>query len=80
MPNSYFLIPGYGAQGGKAEDIALGFDKKGLGGIVNASRSLMYAYKSELWKNKYNEEQFAKATRQEAIRMKEELNKAIKNK
>lgn len=30
MPNSYFLIPGYGAQGGKAEDIALGFDKKGF--------------------------------------------------
>lgn len=31
MPNSYFLIPGYGAQGGKAEDIALGFDERGLG-------------------------------------------------
>ncbi len=30
MPHSYFLIPGYGAQGGKAEDIALGFDKQGL--------------------------------------------------
>lgn len=30
MPNAYFLIPGYGAQGGKAEDIALGFDKQGL--------------------------------------------------
>ncbi len=30
MPASYFLIPGYGAQGGKAEDIALGFDKNGL--------------------------------------------------
>ena len=30
MPNSYFLIPGYGAQGGKAEDIALGFDENGL--------------------------------------------------
>lgn len=30
MPHSYFLIPGYGAQGGKAEDIALGFDDKGL--------------------------------------------------
>ena len=30
MPNAYFLIPGYGAQGGKAEDIALGFDSKGL--------------------------------------------------
>ncbi len=30
MPSAYFLIPGYGAQGGKAEDIALGFDKNGL--------------------------------------------------
>ncbi len=30
MPHAYFLIPGYGAQGGKAEDIALGFDSKGL--------------------------------------------------
>ena len=30
MPNSYFLIPGYGAQGGKAEDIAFGFDGNGL--------------------------------------------------
>ena len=47
-PHTYFLIPGYGAQGGKAEDIALGFDNKGLGGIINASRSLMCAYKSDI--------------------------------
>ena len=47
-PHTYFLIPGYGAQGGKAEDIALGFDENGLGGIVNASRSLMCAYKSAM--------------------------------
>lgn len=77
FPNMYFLIPGYGAQGGKAEDIALGFDENGLGGIVNASRSLMCAYKSEMWKDKYLEEEYAKATRAEALRMKEELNKAI---
>ena len=77
MPHSYFLIPGYGAQGAKAEDIALGFDKKGLGGIINASRSLMCAYKSEKWKEKYTEEQYAEATRAEAIRMRDELNEAI---
>lgn len=77
MPNAYFLIPGYGAQGGKAQDIALGFDEKGLGGIVNASRSLMCAYQSEQWKNTYTQEQFAQATRAEAIRMREELNGAI---
>lgn len=77
MPQAYFLIPGYGAQGGKAEDIALGFDKNGLGGIVNASRSLMCAYQSDRWKDIYKEEQFAEATRKEAIRMREELNFAI---
>lgn len=80
MPHSYFLIPGYGAQGGKAEDIALGFDENGLGGIVNATRSLMCAYKSDLWKDKFAEEDYAKATRAEAIRMRDELNSAIKNK
>lgn len=74
MPNAYFLIPGYGAQGGNAKDIALGFDQNRLGGIVNASRSLMCAYK----KSNEKEEDFAKATREEAIRMKEELNQAIK--
>ena len=78
MPHSYFLIPGYGAQGGKAEDIALGFDKNGLGGIINASRSLMCAYKSDNWKDKFTEEQYAEATRAEAIRMRDELNSAIK--
>ena len=72
-PHTYFLIPGYGAQGGKAEDIALGFDENGLGGIVNASRSLMCAYKSDMWKDKFEEKDYAKATRAEAIRMKKEL-------
>lgn len=76
-PHTYFLIPGYGAQGGKAEDIALGFDANGLGGIVNASRSLMCAYKAEEWKEKYSEEEYGKATRAEAIKMKDELNRAI---
>ena len=78
-PHTYFLIPGYGAQGGKASDIALGFDENGLGGIINASRSLMCAYKSENWKDKCTEEEYFKATRLEAIRMRDELNQAISN-
>ena len=76
-PHTYFLIPGYGAQGGKAEDIALGFDNNGLGGIVNASRSLMCAYKSDKWKKKYSEAEYGKATRAEALDMKEVLNTVI---
>lgn len=62
--------------GGKAEDIALGF-KDGIGGIVNASRSLMCAYKSERWKDKYIEEEYKEATKAEAIRMRDELNSAM---
>ena len=76
--HTFFLIPGYGAQGGKAEDIALGFDKDKVGGIVNSSRGLMCAYKSDLWKDKYVEKDFAKATRAEAIRMRNELNTVMK--
>ena len=62
--------------GGKAQDIALGF-KDGIGGIVNASRSLMCAYKSDRWKDKYTEQEYKEATRQEASRMRDELNKEI---
>ena len=76
-PHTFFLIPGYGAQGGKAEDIALGFDKNGIGGIVNSSRGLMCAYQSDKWKDKFTEEEFDKATRAEAIRMREELTEAV---
>lgn len=79
-PHTYFLIPGYGAQGGKAQDIALGFDENRLGGIVNASRSLMCAYQADRWKEQYTEQEYAKATRAEAIRMKEDLMTSYKEK
>ena len=72
--HTFFLIPGYGAQGGKPEDIKLGFDNKGLGGIVNASRSLISAYKNEEWKKIYSEEEYGLATRKEALKMNKELN------
>lgn len=48
-----------------------------FGGIVNASRSLICAFKSEMWKDKFTEEEFAEATRAEAIRMRDELNRSI---
>lgn len=76
-PHTYFLIPGYGAQGGTAADIAYGFDSNSLGGIVNASRSLMCAYKSDKWKDNFEEKDYAKATRAEAIRMRDELKSVL---
>ena len=44
--DSFFLIPGYGAQGGKAEDIAQ-YLTKGNGGVVNSSRGILLAYKKQ---------------------------------
>ncbi len=73
MPKAYFLVPGYGAQGGNAKDVAKSFHPGGLGAIVNSSRGIMCAYKKGDWK----EEQFAEAARAEAIRMKEELNSIL---
>jgi orotidine-5'-phosphate decarboxylase len=45
MPQTVFLVPGYGAQGGGPEDVAAAFDADGLGAIVNSSRGIIYAYR-----------------------------------
>lgn len=77
MKHAYILVPGYGAQGGTARDASHCFDGSGLGAIVNASRSIMCAYGSEAWKDKYGEEAFDAAARMEAIRMRDDLNQEI---
>ncbi len=43
LPKSILLVPGYGAQGGGAEDVVGAFDAKGEGAVVNASRSIVFA-------------------------------------
>lgn len=77
MKNSYFLVPGYGAQGGTAADVRNNFNSDGLGAIVNSSRGIMCAYKSSIFSGKYSKEQFDLAARAEAIRMRDEINAAI---
>lgn len=44
LPNTWFLIPGVGAQGGSASDVAAAFDERGLGAVINSSRGILYAY------------------------------------
>lgn len=74
----FFLVPGYGAQGATADDVACNFNSwDGTGAIVNSSRGIMNAYKSDRWKNEYSEETWAEAARAEAIRATEEINQAI---
>ncbi len=74
MPKTFFLVPGYGAQGATAKDIAHAFDDQGMGAIVNSSRGIMCAYQKGNW----TPEQYAEAARQEAIRMRDEIVAAIR--
>lgn len=74
MPHTFFLIPGYGAQGGTADDLKVCFNRDGLGGIVNSSRGILCAYKQE----KYAGRSYFEAARQACVDMKNDLNRAIK--
>lgn len=69
LTHTFFLVPGYGAQGGGAKDVAPAFDSNGLGAVVNASRSILCAWQ----KTDAPEQDYAKAAAQEAIRMRDEI-------
>jgi len=75
MPKTYILVPGYGAQGGKAEDLVHYFNKDGLGAIVNSSRGIIAAYKMKGYE-KFGAEGYAEASRQAVIDMREDLRQA----
>ena len=70
LKNTFFLVPGYGAQGGSAAEAALAFDGNGRGAIVNSSRGIIAA-----WKKTGGD--YAAAARAEALRMRDELRREI---
>ena len=76
MPKSFILVPGYGAQGGKAEDLVHFFNEDSLGAIVNSSRGIIAAYAKEEYA-KFGEANFADASRQAAIDMINDINGAL---
>lgn len=71
--NMFFLIPGYGAQGGTAEDVSL-YLRDGNGGVVNSSRGILLAYK----KKEGGAEKFEVCAREEAVNMRDKILEAIK--
>ena len=77
MPKTYILVPGYGAQGGKASDLAPYFNKDGLGAIVNSSRGIICAYKQEKYA-KFGAGNYAEASRQAVIDMIQDINEGRK--
>ena len=73
MPKNYILVPGYGAQGGKGEDLKAFFNEDGLGAIVNSSRGIICAYQKAPYSDKFGSEAFAEASREAVIDMIEDL-------
>lgn len=77
MNNNYFLVPGYGAQGGRAEDIAACFNEDGLGALVSSSRGIIYAH-AERPDYDGTREMYLKLVREQAIKMRDEVYKNLK--
>ena len=71
MPNVWFLVPGFGAQGGSAKDIGGAFDSDGLGAIVNNSRGIIFAHTQ----NKYAGLDWQRAVELATREMNEELSR-----
>ncbi|MGN1333250.1 MAG: orotidine-5'-phosphate decarboxylase [Lachnospiraceae bacterium] len=79
MPKSFILVPGYGAQGGKGEDLVHFFNKDGLGAIVNSSRGIIAAHQQEKYAH-MGEANFADAARQAVVDMREDIQTALREK
>ena len=70
MPHCWFLVPGFGAQGGAARDVADAFDENGLGAIVNSSRGIIFAHSRDKYRDRFGEarwQQAVEAATQEMI-------------
>jgi len=77
MHNSIFLVPGYGAQGARAEDVVHTFNEDGQGSIVNSSRGIIFAYRNEPYRTQYSSAKFRDAARAAALDMKREITEAL---
>ena len=80
MPHTFFLVPGYGAQGGRAEDLKGLVDQDGLGIIVNSSRGIIAAHMKQDGsgiRDGFDERNFAAAARQAVLAMRRDLADAV---
>ncbi len=76
MPKTFFLVPAYGAQGGRGADLVHFFNEDGLGAIVNSSRGIIAAYQQEKYAQ-YGEANYADASRAAVLDMREDISGAL---
>ena len=77
MPHCYFLVPGYGAQGGTAQDVLPSFNPDGTGAIINSSRGVIYAYYQPPHAEEFGPERWEEAVEAAVIAMNDDINSAL---
>ena len=80
MPFNYFLVPGYGAQGGSARDILPCFNPDGLGAIINSSRGILYSHMTDEERNICTKEEYLQSVYNATKAMQEEIYRTLKEK
>lgn len=78
MPKSYFLVPGYGAQGGSAKDILPCFNPDGLGALVNSSRGILYSHTDKKERALCSREEYLQRVYDAAVFMQAEIYEILK--
>ncbi len=73
MPHAWFLVPGYGSQGGTARDVAAAFDAQGTGAIVNNSRGIIFAYRDRKYAQRFGAARWQEAVEAATREMIDEL-------
>ena len=76
MPNTFILVPGYGAQGGKGADLVHFFNEDGLCAIINSSRGIIAAYQQEQYAS-FGGQGYADASRAAVIDMQKDIAQAL---
>ncbi|MBE6765565.1 MAG: orotidine-5'-phosphate decarboxylase [Ruminococcaceae bacterium] len=79
MPKSYFLVPGYGAQGGGAKDVLPCFNPDGLGAVINSSRGILYSHMSDEERNSCSKEEYLNRVRNAIAKMQRDIYTVLKS-
>ena len=78
MPNVFFLMPGYGAQGATADHVAHAFNDQGYGAIINSSRGIIFAYQTPAYQERFSEERYFDAAAEAVIKMRDDLLRSLR--
>lgn len=73
MPAAWILVPGFGAQGGSAEDVRAAMDSRGLGAVVNSSRHIIFAHLREEFQQRFGDSRWQEAVEAATSEMNQQL-------